>query len=63
MSRKLILIVVVFALLLVSFVYERTGGFGALFMAMAALAAVVTLTGALLPAPMRRSLVRPAAAE
>ena len=42
------------ALVLVSLVYERTGGFGTLFLALAALAAVVTVTGMLLPAPMRR---------
>jgi MFS family permease len=51
------------ALMLVSFVYERSGGFGALFLALAALAAVVTVTGMLLPAPTRRALIRPAAAE
>jgi MFS family permease len=51
------------ALVLVSFVYERTSGFGSLFLALAALAGVVTVTGMLLPAPMRRPLARPAAAE
>jgi MFS transporter, FSR family, fosmidomycin resistance protein len=51
------------ALLLVSFVYERSGGFGTLFMLLAALAAVVTVTGLLLPAPMRRTVPQPAPAE
>ena len=51
------------ALLLVSFVYERTGGFGALFLALAALAAVVTVTGSLLPAPAGRREPRVAPAE
>ena len=45
--------------MLVSFVYERSGGFGALFLALAALAAVVTVTGMLLPAPMRRASRQP----
>jgi MFS transporter, FSR family, fosmidomycin resistance protein len=51
------------ALVLVSFVYERSGGFGSLFVVLAALAGVVTVTGMLLPAPMRRPFARPAAAE
>jgi MFS family permease len=44
------------ALVLVSFVYEQSGGFGALFLALAGLAAVVTVTGMLLPASGRRPL-------
>jgi MFS transporter, FSR family, fosmidomycin resistance protein len=51
------------ALLLVSFVYERTGGFGALFMAMAALAAVVTVTGMLLPGLSSQKRPQTVAAE
>jgi MFS transporter, FSR family, fosmidomycin resistance protein len=51
------------ALVLVSFVYERTSGFGALFLVLAALAAVVTVTGMLLPAPMRREQPQAVPAE
>ncbi|HEX6102246.1 MAG TPA: MFS transporter [Alphaproteobacteria bacterium] len=51
------------ALVLVSFIYERSGGFGALFLVLAALAGVVTVTGLLLPAPRRRSEARAVPAE
>ncbi len=42
------------ALLMVSFVHESGGGFGALFLILAALAGVVTVTGLMLP-PLRRA--------
>ena len=51
------------ALVLVSLVYERSGGFGALFLVLAALAGVVTVTGLLLPAPRRRGEARAVPAE
>jgi FSR family fosmidomycin resistance protein-like MFS transporter len=51
------------ALVLVSFIYERSGGFGALFLVLAALAGVVTVTGLLLPAPRRRNEPQPVPAE
>jgi MFS transporter, FSR family, fosmidomycin resistance protein len=51
------------ALVLVSFVYERSGGFGSLFLVLAALAGIVTVTGMLLPAPMRREQSQAVPAE
>ncbi len=51
------------ALLLVSFVHERSGGFGFLFLIMAALAAVVTVSGLLLPQPRRSPAGQPIPAE
>jgi len=51
------------ALVLVSFVYERSGGFGSLFLVLAALAGVVTVTGMLLPGPAARKEPQTVAAE
>ena len=51
------------ALLLVSMVHERTEGFGVLFLILAGLAAVVTVSGLLLPAPRRGLARQPAPAE
>ncbi len=51
------------ALLLVSAVHERSGGFGALFLILAGLAAVVTLSGLLLPHPRRAPARQPLPAE
>ncbi len=51
------------ALLLVSVVHERSGGFGALFLILAGLAAVVTMSGLLLPDPRRAPSRQPVPAE
>jgi hypothetical protein len=51
------------ALVLVSFIYEQSGGFGALFLVLAALAGVVTVTGMLLPGAGARRQARTVPAE
>lgn len=51
------------ALLLVSVVHDRAGGFGALFLILAGLAAVVTVSGLLLPDPRRGLARQPVPAE
>ena len=51
------------ALLLVSLVHEWTGEIGTLFLVLAGLAMVVTVSGLLLPDPRRTPVPRPVPAE